>query len=246
MSFALPKVFWPLAITTANQAVYFSQSGTDYTANIAPATYYSAADLVTAVVAAMNAVGGHAGTFSASVSATGVLTIANASAFILRWTFTTSSAASLLGYTDGTDTSSATSQVAAAGLSHGWWSPLAPQTDSQTFYETPDTQVTMAVGGQNRTLEETDFGRRDIVFNWLPQANAITDGLSGMAVRTAIESWWRFGKGRFRYWPDATVEGTSIDYFLDSETVLNGMAITRTTPSKAIYSAKVRMRVFQA
>ena len=246
MSFALPKVFWPLTITTANQAVYYKQSTTDYTANIAIATYYSAADLVTALVTAMNAVGGHAGTFSASVSATGVLTIANASAFILRWTFSTSSAASLLGYTDGSDTGSATSQLAGAVMSNGWWSPLPPLTDSKTFYETPDTQVTMSVGGQNRTLEETEFARRDVQFNWLPEASAITDGLSGLGVRTAIENWWRYGKGRFRYWPDATVEGTSVDYFLDSETVINGMAITRAMPTKALYSAKVRMRLFQA
>jgi hypothetical protein len=243
-----PKVFWPLTITTANQKLYFRQSSTDYNGSIAVGVYYSAALFATAVTTALNAVVGKSGTFATAVSDAGVVTISNSTtATILRWGFnTTATASGLLGWTN-TDTSSALSHVAPHVMSNGWWAPLAVRSDSKNYYESPDSVVTLAVGGQNKALDETELVRRDVEFAYLTEERALTEVSSGYDVRKAIENWWRYGRGRFRYWADASVDGTSEDYFLDQESVADGFGIRRMFIRKAIYeTSTIRMRKFQA
>ncbi len=244
MSIPKPKVFWPYTITASNRVVYFRSGVTDYSGNIATGTYYSAFELLTAWLAAMN--GALAG-FTGSVSTSGVMTISHATPFLFQWgTYGTNGAHIWAGY-EGIDSASATSQVASYQIINGWWSDVAVKFDSKDRFEQPNSIVTIAVGGQNKNIDENELTRRDVEFHFLTYEKTWAAASAGLHARKAVENWWREGKARFRYWEDIADEATYGDYFLDLDSVEDGFGIERQYQSKRVYeTSKIKMRKYQA
>ena len=235
MSIPKPKVFWPLTIDASNHSVYFKRSGVDYTGTIASGTYYSASLLVDAVVAAMNAVDG-GNVYTNAGASSGLISISASFAWNFRWgAFIAASAYSLLGW-NAVDTAAATTQTAPRQHANGWYSPTAVLEDSREFFEQPNSVVTVSIGGQTKAITEGELTLRAVTFAYLDEARTfVANQGSGGNDPTAIENWWRNGRGRFRYWPDGSVEGTSTDYVLDGSALSDGFKPERMTRSKAIW-----------
>lgn len=261
MSIPRVRVFWPLTITSANNAVYYWTGGAGSEVNVAttiPAgIYLSPALLAAALVAAMNA-GGHGYTFTAAFSngpnsghvagSEGKLFITNVGGLLwgFEWNYTTNTAATLLGFNSGTNTGYDASKVGDFQMANGWWAPTAVRTDSLDMFEQPNSVMTITVGGQNKSISEDEQQMREVEFHFLPPEKAFLAAEGSTVLRNqSIERWWRDGKARFRYWPDSNVDATYTDYFLDGSTVVDKMKPQRQYITKAVYSVgPILMRKF--
>lgn len=219
MALPKPKVFWPLTISASNRAVYVKVGSTDYTANIATGTYLSAADLATAVQTTLQSTAA-VGIWTVTVNTDGKFVIANDSfTFEIRFgAFTSNTAAALLGFFS-INIAAASSQTAAFQHANGWYAEIPVRKDSLPTFDREMDRQTVSVGGQNKLISEVELTRRRVVFAWLkPWKTFIArESLSGTRTNEAMERWWREGAAKFRYWPDASVEGTFVDYFLDQD-----------------------------
>lgn len=210
----LPKAFWPLTITAgSNDKIDFNRGGVK-AATIAAATYYSAADLATAVDTALTAADG-ATSWTVTVSATGRFTIAASASFTLLFSTGANAATSarhVLGY-GSVDTGSATSQTATYQHQNGWYGDRSVGFDGRPAFRRLAAQtVSLAKNVRSVTWAEAELRAINLVN--LPAAKTKIDR-EGSALNEAIERLWRDGFARFRWWPDASVEGTSVDYALD-------------------------------
>lgn len=93
----IPATVYP--VTGSNNIIYFRENSTNKLCTI-PAGNYTGSGLATAVASTMTTASGGYATFSASFdTSTYLITISSTQSFVLQWgTFTTSSAAALLGY----------------------------------------------------------------------------------------------------------------------------------------------------
>lgn len=220
MSIALPKVFWPIVITGANQIVVITSGGGDRTAAIAVATYYSAVELAAALQVAIRAAHASLSAATVAVSATGYISITNGTAFTVKVTDVTftDETATLLGF--GTADVASSGGVVTAPYQHGngWYADVAIRTDSLTIRDRSMTAKTRAESGQTKTIYSTELSSRELGFAYLKPEKTFEDYEATTYTNQAIEHWWADGADRFRYWPDGTVEATYVDLVLDLET----------------------------
>lgn len=247
MTIQLAKAFWPLTISASNCVVYFKLGATDYGAFIEQGTYTSAADLLTEIAVAMNAKGA-GGVFTATIGATGRITITNSGfPFELRIaTFTTNSASAVLGFFS-LDTASATSHTASFQHANGWYPDVAVRFDSLTEFERDMDRVTVAMSGQNKRISETELEVRRVDLAFLDpwKTRIARETTFGTNNNEALERLWRDGAAKFRWWEDASVEGVYEDYFLDEETVKE-FKPERMFQGKEIYAFSLLMRGYVA
>lgn len=227
MAIPKPKVFWPIVIGNTNKYIDLLHNTFIRQAVIAVGTYYSATSLAAAVESALNAVSG-GGFFFVTVDAQGVVTIRNdTAAFTLKWSSgaqAANSARYLLGWyaADAPSTGGSPNHIATAPRQHsnGWYSPVAVRRDSKDFTEDANSVQTVSQAGQNKSLTGPRHTWRELTFAKLPATHTrIADDTDTVDGRRAIENWWLTGRARFRYWPDASVEGTSADYFFDTKSL---------------------------
>ena len=112
-------------VTSKNNTIYITQSGTNYTATL-PNGVYNASNLPTAVATALNAIVGIAGTFSCSYSTTTyLLTITNSTtAFQMNFSATNIGCADLLGFLRQQSVSSALNQTSDQPLNFNTYQSL--------------------------------------------------------------------------------------------------------------------------
>lgn len=246
MAFALPKVFWPLIISASNRNIAIRLTGsTQYTATIATGTYLSAESLRSAIQTAIQAVGGGAvfNTLVVTVDATGHFVITNTVGslnFSLDWNRGgfTNSAVSLMGFFAINYDSAAEVITAPKQHSNGWYASVAVRFDSLPIRDRDADTITTALSGQNKIITENELVRREITFENLTAVKTyIAFEGNGNDVGQSIENWWADGRGRFRYWPDGTVEATFYDYVLDMPT-MKKFEPERMYDHKALYRIK--------
>lgn len=222
MSIPLPKVFWPLTITSANNKIPIRYAGgaSFATASIAVATYYSAATFRAAVEAALQTAVPALG-FTVTVSSVGIFSFFGSAAWTFEWaTSPTEIAAANLGFNTGADSASSGNAITANHQhKNGWYARVAAAADDSIIDRRGDRQ-TVAMSGQNKRVQEVELTRRVMTFQFTEAAHTFTASESGTTVNAAAQRWWSEGAGRFRYWPDAATEGTSVDLHLSEETIV--------------------------
>jgi len=222
VSVALPKVFWPLTITSTTNRIPVRYAGVTYNADIAAAVYYSAETFRAAVAAALAAAVPALG-FSVSLGLAfpGSLTFFGSAAFSFWWASApTNIAAAACGFNSGLDSNSSGNQIVSS-FQHpnGWYSAVAVAADDPTKSREGD-RVTVAMSGQTKRIVETEITKRAVGFQFIEGAHTFIARETGTSINSAAERWWGEGAGRFRYWPDASVEATYTDYVLAQETIV--------------------------
>lgn len=155
--------------------------------------------------------------WTATASTTGRVTLASDVSTSLKLstgTHAATSARDVLGF-GAVDTAAGTSHVGTLQHANGWY-PEKPCTfDSREEYERT-TAGSVSLAGQVKLLT---FGSareiRRVTFAWLPEWKTKIDR-EGTHTNEALERLWLSGFAKFRYWPDATVEGTYFDASLDA------------------------------
>lgn len=158
-----------------------------------------------------------AGSWTVTASATGRVTLASAGSSVVKFSTGSHAAASardVLGF--GTvDTASGTSHTGALQHQNGWYPERPVVFDSREEYERTSAG-TVALSGKTKLLT---FGSaretRSVQFAWLPEWKTKI-AREGTHTNESLERLWRTGFARFRYWPDATVEGTYLDACMES------------------------------
>lgn len=247
MAPALPKAFWPLIVAAGvNDKIDFRRdgAGADDTATIAAGTYLSAALLAVAVQTALDAAYA-TGDWTVSVSATGRVTIAHsATAFVLKFSTGANAATSardLLGF--GTvDTVSGLSATGANQHQNGWYAedPVVDDTRDLPAFERAQT---VALGGPVKSLEFATRYGRSISLAFLQPHKVFKEDEGSTHLNEAIERLVEDGWSRFRWWPDASVEGTSADYALDIDSAKT-LPRDRLARAVALYSLTLKLRKF--
>lgn len=255
MAVPKPKSFWPLQVTSGvNDKIDFSRAGTPFTASLGTALYLSPKyilgeaipSLHTAVESAMRAACGVNDIVVTLDGTTGRFAIrCTGAALALRFgtgANVATSAHGLLGYFGG-DVGVGANVDAVANYQHqnGWYAPDPVQDDTGDLGEFTRVQA-VALNGAVKSL---DFGARDlrtILLAHVPAAKAyIAD--EGATTNEALERLIRSGWTRFRWWPDASVEGVWADYVLDLETAKQ-IPRRRLSPAAAYYDFTLRMRPY--
>lgn len=240
MSIQRPKVFWPVTVTAGvNDKIDINLGGVTV-ATIAAGTYYSVDLFLVAVQAALDTALGDSGLQLTVSDTTGLITFTDAgSNFTLLFSTganAATSARSLLGFYPADFASTALTLTAPYQHSNGWYSPTPFKFDSRDFYEEPNSVLTLSVSGKVKVVREPVLTVRTIDFHFLPKTSTrIADQVSPTYGHEAIEHWWRNGAGRFRLWPDATVEATSGDYAFDSSVLTDGFVPERQYPTREFY-----------
>ena len=242
MSIQRPKVFWPLTITAGVNDKIDGTNGvmaTPFTATLTPGIYYSVDSLLTEVVAALMAAAPDAWTATVN-DLTGIVTIANGgTTFEILFSTGANAATSvryLLGFVPADYDAAFVSVVAPYQHANGWYSPTPFKFDSRNHGEEPNTVITLAESGKIKVVREPELTFRIVDFHFLPAAKTfIADQVSPTYGHEAIQNWWRDGAGRFRLWPDATVEGTSADYAFDSSVLSDGFTPERQFNTRELY-----------
>jgi hypothetical protein len=233
----LPKAFWAYTVVAGvNDRIDFKRGGTTLFATIAPGTYdhplYYASETSTSLLGAVqlaladadpgNAPWGH------GVNSAGRATIYGAFAF--QFLFGTGAnlartAAGWMGF-DLTDTAAATAVTGQHQHQNGWYGDRSVVFDGRPFQERVGSS-TRALDGSVKLIEEAVLESREIALrlpNWKAKiecepASVAYDGQAHSF--EAIERLWRDGAARFRWWPDASVEGTFVDYALNEKSALS-------------------------
>lgn len=243
MTIPKPKVFWPLVINSSNNKLDFRELGdvADRTATIASGTYYSIDTLLAAVKTAMDAASLASDPWTIAVNdATGEITFtaAGGTSFSFRFGTGTNVASSpylLLGFYALDTNSTGLTLTSPKQHLNGWYSQVAVQTDTREVFEAPNDVVTLSVAGNAKHISEVELIWREVRFHFLAPAYTFIADEGSANYGRAIENWWRTGRGRFRYWPDGTVEATYGDYFLDQEVVAGGFVPERMFTGKELY-----------
>jgi hypothetical protein len=235
MALPLPKVFWPVTITTGvNDKLDFRIGAPVYVAAIAAGIYYSAATLAAAAQAALTAAA--ANDWSVTVSTlTGRVTISGTTYFILGFGSGSNKAidaAEILGFA-AVDVEG-TSVTGAHQHQNGWY-PELPVTDDTGDLASWFRTQSRSHSGRVKTVQlgGTKYDR-GVSFGFL-SPHKIFQTEEGGYVNEALERLIESGYGRFRYWPDGSVEGTSSDYVLEIETAKR-LLRNRLSPGAALYS----------
>lgn len=247
------KVFWPLTIDATNNKVDYRLAAdvADRTATIASATYLSIDLFIVALKAAMDAVGGGVTFTITADDSTGVLTFvaSGGTSFTLRFGSGVSGALQpylLLGFFALNTASTGLTLTAPKQHGNGWYAPTAIQRDSRNVTEAANDVVTVTVAGQSKSISETRLTVRTVQFHFLDPAYTFIADEGTNDVGRAVENWWLYGRAKFRYWPDSTVEGTSEDYFFDGE-VVSEFAPERQFAGKEVYRiGPWKMRKYQS
>jgi hypothetical protein len=244
MAIPLVKVFWPLTINSANNKIDYRHfaDGADRTATVASATYYSATLFAAAVKAALDTASAGAGiTWTITISSMGVMTFTTSGGTSFTLKFGTGANAGvspryLLGFFAADYASTGLNRVAPAQHQNGWYAPLGIRNDSKDYFEEPNSVITVTMAGQTKSIAEPVLTMRDVKWQHLSKEYTLIAEENLSTPNTAMERWWRDGRGRFRYWPDASVEGTSADYVLDISVLSNGFKPARMYDGKELYS----------
>ena len=156
--------------------------------------------------------------WTATASSSGRVSLASASASVLKFStgsHAATSARDVLGF-GAVDTASGTSHTAASQHQNGWYPERPCVFDSREEYERT-TSGTVSLSGAVKLLT---FGSareiRRVEFAWLPEWKTKIAREGASHLNESLERLWLNGFARFRYWPDATVEGTYLDASLDS------------------------------
>lgn len=247
MAIPKPKVFWPLTVGTGNNKIDVFVSPTNYVATVASATYTTAVNYAAAIQTALNSLGGGVGIFAVTVSADGIITISNnAFNFTLKFSTGANAANSIRTHAGfGVVDQASVAFVAAAQYQHvnGWYSPVAVRRDSGDIFEQPNSVMTLAVSGKNKSITEDELTLRVLDFSYITNSRTFIRD-EGANLNRAAERWWREGKAQFLYFEDATTElGTQ--YFLDMSNLEDGFKPERLS-TKAIYSFSFKLRKYVA
>lgn len=154
--------------------------------------------------------------WSSSTGATGRVTLSSAVASTLNFSsgaHASTSARDILGF-GAVDTASGSTHAAANQHQNGWYPERVVTFDSREEYERM-AAGTVAHSGKTKIVT---FGsarlQRRVSIGWLPEWKTKI-AREGAYTNEALERLWREGFARFRWWPDATVEGTYDDWVLD-------------------------------
>lgn len=240
MTIAKPKAYWPLTVDGTNDIMIVFSGGLDRTCTLAHATYYSAVTLAAAIQTAIRAVGGALSAITVSVSATGIITFTNGSAFTLRFTSAFFQfPAARIGFTAVADVASSGGVITSPNQhSGGWYAATAIRDDSLTIRDRSMTAKTRAESGQTKTIYSSELSARNLLFQYLtPEKTYIA--YESTYVNQSIENLWADGADRFRFWSDGTVEGTYTDLVLDLETSRT-FAPKRMFIKKALYEISLK------
>jgi len=253
---ALPKAFWPLTITAGvNDRIDFKIGASALNAVVPAGIYYTVLDLLNALYTAMQAAttaGGfptHAN-WTYGVLATGRVRIGNSSGLAVTYTLAFSTGAgaavslrNVLGYgaVDAAFTSPGVAYVDSTNQhQNGWYGDRSIGFDGKAWFKRTSAQG-VALAGTVKSLTFGEQELRTIAFTNLPAAKTKVER-EGSSLNEALERLWRDGFARFRWWPDATVDGTYVDYCLDGE------ALKEFNPqrlqSKELYSLRWDLRRF--
>lgn len=240
MTIAKPKVFWPLTVDAANNKINFRELGdvSDRVATIASATYYSMDSLLAAIKTAMDAVALASDPWTITLDdVTGLVTFlaAGGTSFTLKFTVANQPYTEL-GFFALDTASSGLTLTAPYQHKNGWYPHTAVKKDSRDMYEEPNSVVTVSVSGAMKSISEAVLTLREVEFHFLDKEWIfMADEGATTYVNRAMERWWRYGRGRFRYWPDATVEATYTDYVLDASVIEGGFKPERMYTGKEVY-----------
>ncbi len=242
MTIAKPKVFWPLRITaSSNDRLSFRELGdvVDRDAQITPGTYLSMDLLLAAVKTAMDAVSALSDPWTITLNDdTGLITFtaAGGTSFTLRFATSSFQMNTELGFFNSNVASTGLTLTSTFQHQNGWYPNVAVKTDSKDMYEQPNSIVTVSIGGNVKSITETELITREVAFHFLDAAHTRIDAEgSSTDLYKAMERWWRTGRGRFRYWADGTAESTYGDYFLALEVVEEGFKPDRMFIGKELY-----------
>lgn len=269
MSIPIPRVFWPIVITNANNLLRFQADATgvaadEYRGYLTTGTYVTPEALATQLVTNLKACVGQVSTTaysvdggdaSVSISADGYISITlsgqdNGFSSYMRWADTaeTQALAAVLGYTASNTTQTTASNAAtftAQNQITNLWTPGTPaRSDTEDVTDYAVTQ-SVAQGGQSYTTRHGDRARRVIEFECLaPERVFIIDET---ADNTALE---RFisgdGVGKFRYSPDRSSPATdAADYYVLKES-LETFAPERMYDGLRVYRFTLRMGAYVA
>jgi hypothetical protein len=245
MALPAPKAFWPVTIAAAvNDRIDCREGGVDYVATIAAATYYSVADLLSAVQAALNAA--VAASWTVTVSAQGRVSVASGSATSSLLFASGANAGDgvreMLGF-DAADVAASSGATATGVRQHAnAWYAVDPVNDDTGNLPTYERAQTVSLFGVVRGVQFSTRYLRTITLSHLPQWKVFKD-LEGSHGNEAIERLFDSGWARFRYWPDATVEAAYVDYALDADTA-KALPRQRLSPGAALYSLTLKMRKY--
>lgn len=239
MSIAKPKLFWPLVIDGTNDALVANDGSSDATVHIVHATYLSAVLLGIAVQTALNTkLPGNLVT----VSADGIFHITWTGPFTLRHTGFT--AASVLGFftisdnvsiDDGTGIGNHYYIDATYQHPNGWYHSTAVQVDSLPIRMRDMNISTRTVAGQAKYIIEGENQNRTMTVAYVqPERTYIAYENGSSTLNRAFERFWQDGYARFRYWPDASVEGSSVDLQFDMDSMKVFQPV-RMTKNKGLY-----------
>jgi hypothetical protein len=243
MALPLPKAFWPITIVVGvNDALDARNSADDpIPATIAPGTYYSAADLAAAVKAALDATGFTL--FNVSVTATGRFSIDRTNN-LFDLLFATgprvaSSIHPLLGYASADRMNVTAAQVSNSQHQNGWYAedPVADDTGDLPSFTRAQTR---ALGGHVKSVQFGDaLYDRSVSLQFLPEYKVFKALEGATYVNEALERLIESGWARFRWWPDASAEGTWTDYVLELESARK-LLRDRLSPGMSRYAYPLR------
>lgn len=231
MSIAKPKAFWPLTVDATCDQIYVNVGAGFVLKTIGHATYYSAEELRAAVAVAMPG-------FTVTVSASGYFTITNGTPYILKRGG--SNGVGLMGFDDNLgDTANTVSHTSEFQHANGWYAGVAVRSDSLPIRDRDNDVMTLTQGGQSKFVSVTELTRRELKFQYLSAAKTYEAYEGATGLNQAIERWWDNGRARFRYWGDATVEGTYDDMVFDADTIKE-FRPTRMQDRKALYEVIIK------
>jgi len=183
--------------------------------------------------------------WAVSVSSAGRVTIgigagAPFSILFSTGTHAATSARDILGF-GAVDTASGTTHTGTLQHQSGWYPERPCVFDSREEYERVAAGTVALSGAIKSVVYGSPQETRRVDFAWLPEWKTKI-AREGTHTNEALERLWRDGYARFRYWPDATVEGTYIDVALDGE------ALKRFSPGRddkmQLYAYTLSMRKF--
>lgn len=251
MALPTPAAFWPLTVTAGVNDKIDGFSDIAWVATIAAGTYYSPTDVAAAVKAALDAGDGTAGGDPYDVTiAAGRVTIGGRQG-PFRLLFATGpnaavSARDLLGFgaVDFGVPVAVTSVTAPHQHRNAWHpdQPIASDTGEIAAFLRSQNR---SIGGRVKSVQ---FGSavydRGISFTHLPPYKVFKAEEGAEHVNEALERLIEDGWARFRWWPDATIEGTYIDYVLDIESAKR-VLYDRLSPGCALYDYPLRFLKYQ-
>lgn len=251
MAIALPKIFWPVTSPVGGWALRLN-NGADFTASMGAFTAFtSAAQYATILQAAILPT---IPSMLVSVSPTGRMVFkCNVPGWQIKAGDALSTAYAQLGMfaiTYNAVNDPATYGVGtphgitiAGQVQNGWWSDVAAAEDSLPYRNLGSRVVTRAMNGKAKFVSENELFDRELVFRFLKPHKAWLQYEGTSNVYESLERVFTTGYSRFRYWADASVEGTSEDLMLKDES-LKEWKPKRMFNKKALYEVTLNCMRF--